>query len=129
MFLQSLNSFEFSVILGIFFKDLLWILNFDFFLYISRSEQVTRCEFHPYDKSDKINCFFFLPHWCNKKVNPETQVPCGSYELLLSNVAHQMKEKLMIQAKKSLSQSRPQELEVGPCSGLYLLVVFKITDK
>ena len=37
--------------------------------------------------------------WCNKKVNPETYVPCGSYELLLSNVAHQMKEILTIQNK------------------------------
>ena len=36
-----------------------------------------------------------------KKVNPETYVQCGSYELLLSNVAHQMKEKLMIQNKFS----------------------------
>ena len=36
-----------------------------------------------------------------KKVNPETYVSFGSYELLLSNVAHQMKEKLMIQNKFS----------------------------
>ena len=34
-----------------------------------------------------------------KKINPETYVLYGSYELLLSNVAHQMKEKLTIQNK------------------------------
>ena len=43
----------------------------------------------------------FGPFWCNKKIYPETYVPCGSYELLLSNVAHQMKEKLTIQNKFS----------------------------
>ena len=31
-----------------------------------------------------------------KKVNPETWAPCGSCKLLVSNIAHQMKEKLMI---------------------------------
>ena len=35
----------------------------------------------------------------NKKVNPETYVPFGSYELLLINLAHQMKDKLKIQNK------------------------------
>ena len=54
-------------------------------------------EFHPCDKSDKIDCGFLGPSWCNKMVNPKTYVPYGSYELLLSNVAHQIKEKLMIQ--------------------------------
>ena len=42
------------------------------------------------------------PSWCNKKVNPETYVPCGSYELLWSNLAHEMKEKLTIQNKFSI---------------------------
>ena len=34
-------------------------------------------------------------------------------------------------AKEALSkvQSPPQELEVGPCNGPYLLVVYKNTDK
>ena len=44
-------------------------------------------------KVKKNYCGFLRHSWCNKKVNPETYVPCGSYELLLSNVAHQMKEK------------------------------------
>ena len=46
------------------------------------------------------------PSWCNEKVNPETYVPCGSYELLLSKVGHQMKEKLTIQNKFSHSSSQ-----------------------
>ena len=65
--------------------------------YRSRLQQAPGSEFHPRDESDKIDCGFLGPSWCNKKVNPETYVPCGSYELLLSNVAHQMKEKLLIQ--------------------------------
>ena len=43
----------------------------------------------------------FMGPWCNKKVNPKIYVTCGSYELLLSNVAHRMKEKLTIQNKFS----------------------------
>ena len=62
----------------------------------SRSEQAPGSEFHPRDESDKIYCGFMGPSWCNQKVNPETYVSCGSYELLLSNLAHQMKEKLTI---------------------------------
>ena len=58
-------------------------------------------------KVKKMIVVFFGPSWCNKNVNPETYVPCGSYELLLSNEAHQMKEKLTIQNKFShfLSQT------------------------
>ena len=67
----------------------------------SRSEQAPGSEFHPRDESEKIDCGFLVPSWCSKKVNPETYVPCGSYELLLSNVAHQMNEKLTIQNKFS----------------------------
>ena len=59
----------------------------------SRSEQAPRSEFHPRDESEKKDCGFLGPSRCNKKVNPETYVQFGSYELLLSNVAHQMKEK------------------------------------
>ena len=53
----------------------------------SRSEQAPGSEFHPRDESEKNVCGFLGPSWCSKKVNPETYVPCGSYELLLSNVA------------------------------------------
>ena len=35
----------------------------------------------------------FLDLLVQKKVNPETKVQCGSYELLVSNVAHQIKKK------------------------------------
>ena len=59
----------------------------------SRSEQAPGSEFHPRDESEKNDFGFLGPSGSNKKVNPETYVPCGSYELLLSNVAHQMKEK------------------------------------
>ena len=72
----------------------------------SRSEQAPESEFHPREKSEKKDCGFLGPSWCNKKVNPETYVPCGSYELLLSNVAHQMKEKLTIQNRFSHFQSQ-----------------------
>ena len=64
---------------------------------ISRSEPAPGSEFHPRDESDNIDFGFLGPSLCNKKVNPETYIPCGSYELLWSNVAHQMKEKLTIQ--------------------------------
>ena len=67
----------------------------------SRSEQAPGSQFHPRDEIEKNYCYFLGPSWCNKKVNPETYVPCGSYELLLSNVGHQMKEKLTIQNKFS----------------------------
>ena len=65
----------------------------------SRSEQAPGSEFHPRDEKyiKKYDCGFLGPSWCNKKANPETYVPCGSYELLLSNVAHEMKKKLTIQ--------------------------------
>ena len=62
---------------------------------ISRSEQAPGSEFHPRDESEKNYCGFLGPSWSNKKVNHVTYVPCGSFELLLSNVAYQMKEKLM----------------------------------
>ena len=65
-------------------------------LTISRSEQAPGSKFHHRDESEKNDCGFLGPSWCNKKVNPETYVPCGSDELLLSNVAHQMKEILTI---------------------------------
>ena len=48
----------------------------------------------PVTRVTKLIVFFLGPSWCNKK---ETYIPCGSYELLLSNVAHQMKEKIIIQ--------------------------------
>ena len=67
----------------------------------SRSEQAPGSEFHRRDESEQNYCGFFGPSWCNKKVNPVTYVPCGSYELSLSNVAYQMKEKLAIQNKFS----------------------------
>ena len=74
-------------------KSVIWIKH----LNTSRSEQAQGSEFHPRDKSEKNDYGFLGPSWCNKRVNPETYVPCGSYELLLSNVAHQIKEKLTIQ--------------------------------
>ena len=64
---------------------------------ISRSEKAPGSEFHPRAESEKKYCGFLGPSWCYKKLNPETYVPCGSYELYLSNVAHQLKEKLTIQ--------------------------------
>ena len=41
--------------------------------------------------------FFFVHFWWNKKVDPEKKVQCGSYELLVSNLAHVMKEKVLIE--------------------------------
>ena len=55
--------------------------------------------FTPVTKVTKIYCCFLGPFWCNKQVYPEGQVSCGSNELLVNNVAHQMNKKLMIQNK------------------------------
>ena len=55
----------------------------------------------PVTKVKKNDRGFLGPSCCSKKVNPETYVQCGSYELLLSNVPHQINEKLMIQNKFS----------------------------
>jgi hypothetical protein len=60
-------------------------------------------ELHPRYESEQNDFGFLGPSWCNKKINPETYFPCGSYELLLGNVAHQMKEKLPIENKFSHS--------------------------
>ena len=60
----------------------------------SRSEQAPGSEFHPRDESEKNDCGFLGPSWCNKKVNPVIHVV--HMNNFLSNVAHQMKEKLTI---------------------------------
>ena len=60
------------------------------FRLISRSEQAPGSEFQPRDESEKSDCGFLGPSLSNKKVNPETYVPFGSYELFLSSVAHQI---------------------------------------
>ena len=73
-------------------------------LHKSRSVQEPGSEFQPRDESDKNYCGFLGPSWCNKKVNPQTYVPCGSNELLLNNIAHQKKENLTIQNKFSIFQ-------------------------
>ena len=58
-----------------------------------------------YRKKKKIKIIKTLlilgPFSWNKKLDPEIKVSCGSYELLVSNVAHQMVEKFMIQNKFS----------------------------
>ena len=61
--------------------------------HISRSEQAPGSVFYPRDESGKIDCDFLGPFWCNIKVVPEKEVLSGSYKLLVSYVAHQMKEK------------------------------------
>ena len=53
--------------------------------------------FHPRDESGKNDCDFLGPFWCNIKVDPERKVPCGPYKLLVSYVAHQIKEKMRFQ--------------------------------
>ena len=73
----------------IFFIHVMLLFSF----YILRLGLTPGSEFHPRDESEKNDFGFLGPSWCNKKVNPETYVPCGSYELLLSNIAYQMKEK------------------------------------
>ena len=52
--------------------------------------------FHFREESDKIDFGFLGPSWCNKKIYPDISVSCGSYELLVSNIAQQMNEKLLI---------------------------------
>ena len=51
---------------------------------ISRSELAPGSVFHPHDKSEKNDCDFLGPSWCNIKVDPEMWVPCGSYKPLVS---------------------------------------------
>ena len=51
--------------------------------------------FTPVTKVRKLIVVFWDPP-CAKKVDPERYVPCVSYKLLVSNVAHEMKEKFMI---------------------------------
>ena len=40
----------------------------------------------------KSGCGFWGPPWCDLKVDPEIYCACGSYYLLVSNVAYQMKQ-------------------------------------
>ena len=86
--------------------EALWAILGSHHMPTSRSEQAPGREFHPRDKSENIDCGFLGPSWCSKKINPETYVPCGSNELLLSNVAHQMNEKLTIKNKFSHFKSK-----------------------
>ena len=60
----------------------------------SRYDQAPGSVFHPRDESGKIDCDFLRPFWCNIKVDPERSVLCGPYYLLVSYVAHQLKEKI-----------------------------------
>ena len=60
--------------------------------HISRSEQAPRSGFHPPDKSDNSVAGFLGPRWYNKKVDPGRYVSCGSYELVVSNIAPQIKK-------------------------------------
>ena len=64
----------------------------------SRKKRVrSRKLFHPRDESDKIDCVFWDLFGATKMyLDPERYVSCGSYELLVSNVAHEMNVKLMI---------------------------------
>ena len=41
--------------------------NIYIYIDISRSEQAPRSVFHPRDESDKIDCGFLGPRWCNKR--------------------------------------------------------------
>ena len=66
----------------------------------------TRKVVNPRDESEKVDCYILGPYWCNKKVNPETYFPCGSYKLLVSNIAQKIKEKLLIQNKFNKNVSK-----------------------
>ena len=60
------------------------------------SEQAPGSGYHPGDESDKSFGGFLGPTGFNKKVNSERYVSFGSYELLVSNIAHQMNETLTV---------------------------------
>ena len=66
-------------------------------MFISRSEQAPGSVSHPRGESGKIDYDYLWPFWCDMKVKPEIQVPCGPYKLLVSYEAHQMKEKIRFQ--------------------------------
>ena len=57
---------------------------------LSKHQEV---RFTPVTKVKKGYCGFLEPPWCNKKIDPERYVSCGSYELLVSNGAQQKNEK------------------------------------
>ena len=61
------------------------------------SEQAPESVFHPRDENGKFDCDFLRPFWCNIKVHSEIQIPCGPYKLLVSYVAHEIKEKIRFQ--------------------------------
>ena len=63
--------------------------------HISMSEQAPGSEFHPRNESEQVDCDFWDLLGA-KKVKYQNIGSCGSFELLVSNKAHQMKEKLMI---------------------------------
>ena len=73
----------------------LWELNY---LYQGLSKH-QEAGFTPVTKVKKNYCGFLGPSWFNKKVDPEIYVSFGPYELLVSNVAHQLNEKWMVQNK------------------------------
>ena len=54
---------------------------------------ISRSGFQPRENSDTIDCGILGRSWCNKNVDPEKKVSCGSYELFVRNEAHQMNEK------------------------------------
>ena len=62
-----------------------------------RSEQAPGSGVQPHYESDKTDYGFLGPFWCNKKLYPEREVSCGSYELLVNIVSHPMNEKFKIQ--------------------------------
>ena len=64
--------------------------------YTSRSEQAPGTGFQHSDESDKTNCGFMGHSWFNKNVDPERYNTWGSYKPLVNNIAHQIKEILLI---------------------------------
>ena len=56
---------------------------------------------HPHDKRDKNVCTFLGTSQCNEMVDPERQVPQGSYEIFGGNITNKIKEKSSIQNKST----------------------------
>ena len=60
------------------------------------SEQAPRSWFHSSDKSDKITFGFLGSLWYDNKLDHGRYISCGSYELFVNKIAHQMNEKLIV---------------------------------
>ena len=94
---------------------------------ISKSEKPPESVFHPLFWCGKSVCGSLGHPLCNLKVDPERYGPCGSYPLLVNNVAHHMNRKQIIETCR-LIQSIGRNVCHWP-TGIYVpYCVFFVTS-